>query len=153
MIDICIYNSCNDMKAKFHKAILEIITTGHWVTDQVGMALKEFGITEPQFNVLRILRGAKGEPLSVHTILGRMLRRSSNITRIVDKLLKKGFVERKECPENRRKVDITITTRGLEALLKMDEKIETLQKPIMGNLNEEELDSLEKLLIKLKSNY
>jgi len=139
------------MNKLFYQTIQEITSTGHWMTDQISLVLKEDGITEPQFNVLRILRGAKGEPLSVQTILERMVHRSSNITRIVDKLLKRGYVERMECPSNRRKVDITITKTGLEALLHLDKKVEALHQPLMTNLNEEELIQLKELIIKLKT--
>ena len=90
------------MDNQYFQAIFQIIRTGHWITDQVSRELKEFGITEPQYNVLRILRGAKGEPLTVQRILKSMVQRSSNITRIVDKLLAKGYVNRQECPSNRR---------------------------------------------------
>ena len=135
----------------FQKAIFQIISTGHWITDQVGLALKEFGITEAQFNVLRILQGAKGEPMNVHIIQDRMVQRSSNITRIVDKLLSRGFVERTNCPSNRRKVDITITAEGLKMLMKLNAKVEALHKPIMKNLTTEELMMLEQIIIKLKT--
>ena len=77
---------------RYYEAIFEIIRTGHWITDAVSKQLKEYDIYEPQFNVLRILRGAKGKPVSVNTILESMVQRSSNVTRIVDKLATKGFI-------------------------------------------------------------
>ncbi|MEM6377584.1 MAG: MarR family transcriptional regulator, partial [Bacteroidota bacterium] len=70
------------MNKVYFQAIYEIITTGHWITDEVTKTLKEFGVTEPQYNVLKILKGAKGEPLTVGGILDNMVQRSSNITRI-----------------------------------------------------------------------
>jgi DNA-binding MarR family transcriptional regulator len=140
------------MKKIFSQAIYQIITTGHWITDQVSKELKEFGITEPQFNVLRILRGAKGEPIAVQEIQGKMVQRSSNVTRIIDKLLSKGFVERNQCPDNRRKMDIAITKAGLEKLKILDKKLDHFHEPLMENLNEEELETLKNLIIKLKGN-
>ncbi|MEZ4888936.1 MAG: MarR family transcriptional regulator [Chitinophagales bacterium] len=139
------------MNNQYFQAILQIIRTGHWITDQVSIELKEFDITEPQYNVLRILRGAKGEPLTVQRILESMVQRSSNVTRIVDKLKAKGYVQRKKCPRNRRKMDITITESGLEILKEMDEKLQAFHKPMMVNLNNEELETLKNLIIKLKS--
>ena len=134
------------------QSIYQIITTGHWITDQVSKELKEFEITEPQFNVLRILKGTKGEPISVLKILENMVQRSSNVTRIIDKLLSKGYVERKECPVNRRKMDITITDSGLEILKLLDKKVIALHQSLMENLDEEELEILKNLIMKLKRN-
>jgi DNA-binding MarR family transcriptional regulator len=134
----------------FFDAVLEIIRTGHWFTDSVSKELKEFDIYEPQFNVLRILRGAKGEPLSVNTILERMIQRSSNVTRIVDKLEAKCLVERTLCSEDRRKMDIIITDEGLKLLKVLDEKVYKLHEPMMGNLTDKEAETLKNLILKLK---
>ncbi len=139
------------MNEAYFQAIYQIITTGHWITDQVSKELKEFGITEPQFNVLRILKGAKGEPITVQQILGKMVQRSSNITRIVDKLLTKGFAERRECPTNRRKMDITITPSGLEILERLNKKVADFHQPFLDKLSTEELETLKYLILKLKS--
>jgi DNA-binding MarR family transcriptional regulator len=138
------------MKNIFFSAIFQIIKTGHWITDNVGKELKEYDITEPQFNVLRILKGAKGKPISVQDILCKMVQRTSNVTRIVDKLLAKGYVTRHECPSNRRKMDIKITEDGLAILKKLDKKVSNWHKPMMENLTEEELATLSNLIIKLK---
>ena len=138
------------MKEKYFQTIHQIICTGHWITDQVSLALKSFGITEPQYNVLRILKEANGNPLTVQTILANMVQRSSNITRIVDKLLSKGFVERKECPSNRRKMDITITEAGKKILKQLDDKVFEFHSPLMDKLTSEELEHLKQLIIKLK---
>ena len=139
------------MKSHYN-AIFELIKTGHWLTDSVTKELKEFDIYEPQFNVLRILQGSKGKPISVNTILERMIQRSSNVTRIVDKLEAKGLVERTLCTVDRRKMDIIITTEGSALLLKLNKKIEDFHKPMMNNLTTKEFESLEKLIIKFKGN-
>ena len=141
------------MSAQYFKTIHQIITTGHWVTHQVSLALKEFGITEPQYNVLRALQEAKGEPLTVEEILSKMVQRNSNVTRIVDKLLTKGYVERKECPSNRRKMDITITDLGIKDLRIFEQKVISFHQPMMDNLTEEELHQLNHLIKKLKSHH
>ena len=139
------------MNKQYLQAIYQIIRTGHWITHQVSLELKEFGVTEPQFNVLRILRGAKGIPLTVQRIQRDMVQQSSNVTRIIDKLKVKGFVNRKECPTNRRKMDITITELGLNVLEEMDEKLQAFHDSMMTNLNDEELETLKNLIIKLKT--
>ncbi len=138
------------MNKEFSKAILAIIRTGHWLTDSVSRELKEYNISEPQFNVLRILRGAKGQPISVNTILEKMIQRSSNVTRIVDKLTQRGLVERTLCSTDRRKMDIIITSEGLELLKKLDIRVQELQKPMANNLSSEEAETLRNLIYKLK---
>ncbi len=138
------------MNRKYYKAIHQIIQTGHWVTDQISLELKEFDITEPQFNVLRILQGRKGEPITVLEIQERMVQRTSNVTRIIDKLLAKDLVDRKECPSNRRKMDITITDKGVKFLSVLDKKVQVFHKPMIDNLTAEELEQLDDLIRKLK---
>ncbi|MDN5204701.1 MarR family transcriptional regulator [Fulvivirgaceae bacterium BMA10] len=132
------------------KAIEQIIRTGHWITDQVSMELKEYEISEPQYNVLRILRGRKGKPITVHEIQDQMVQRTSNVTRIVDKLLDKELVNRQECPTNRRKMDITITDKGQSFLVQLDKRVHDFHLPMAENLSEKEAITLTKLIIKLK---
>ena len=139
------------MNKEYYQAVYEIITTGHWITDEITKTLKEYGVTEPQFNVLRILRGAKGEPVAVGEILNKMVQRSSNITRIVDKLVVKNYVNRKECPTNRRKMDITITEEGINILKQLDIKVQAFHEPFVNKLDQKELSTLKSLIQKLKS--
>ena len=80
-----------------------------------------------------------------------MINKMSNTTRLVDKLIKKGFVKRNICKDNRRKVDIYITPSGLDVLKSIDPQIETTEKHITENLTTEELKQLNKLLIKLNN--
>jgi len=139
-----------NINANYLKAIHQLICAGHWITDMVGQELKEFGITEPQFNLLRILHGQKGMPITVRDIQCRMVQRTSNVTRIVDRLLDKGLVDRKECPNNRRKMDITITEKGNKRLAILGKKIYQYHGPMAQNITEEEAHTLTKLIIKLK---
>lgn len=134
----------------YYEAVIELIRIGHWITDNVSSELKEYGITEPQFNVLRILKGAKGQPIAVQEILENMVQRSSNVTRIVDKLVAKGYADRRECPTNRRKMDITITDQGRALLRQLDRKVHAWHKPMLDNLSTRELQTLKRLLTKLK---
>lgn len=141
----------NNKTEAYFMAIYEIIKTGHWITDSVSQELKEFDVTEPQFNVLRILKGRKGEPANVGEIQNEMIQRTSNVTRIVDKLIKKGLVLRQECPTNRRKMDITITKVGEIFLDKLNKKVQEFHLPMTKNLTKEEAETLTKLIKKLKS--
>lgn len=133
----------------FFKAVHTIIVTGHAVTDGISSRLKPFGITEPQFNVLRTLKEAGGGPLTVQEILDGMVQKSSNITRIVDKLISKGYVERKERPDNRRKMDITMTAKGAEGLKLLEEKVYEMYEPMVDNLTTDELQQLQELITRL----
>ncbi|MCF6308071.1 MAG: MarR family transcriptional regulator [Flavobacteriaceae bacterium] len=138
------------MNKIYFNTLLELITTGHWLTDSVSRELKEYDIYEPQFNVLRILKGAKGTPISVNTILSRMIQKSSNVTRIIDKLVSKGLVERKLCPKDRRKMDIILTEKGEDLLIILNKKVEAFHNQMENNLNKKELENLQSLIIKLK---
>lgn len=135
---------------KYYQAIFQIIKTGHWITDQVSRELKEFDTTEPQYNVLRILRGRQGQPVTVQEIQEEMVQRTSNVTRIIDKLLAKGFVDRQECAANRRKMDITITPAGMDFLDLLDKKVHAFHQPMEHNLSVGELEQLVELIKKLK---
>ncbi len=137
----------NDHKDYF-LAVYQIIKVGHQITHQVSQKLKVYGVTEPQFNVLRILRGRKGIPLSVLEIQKNMIQRSSNVTRIIDKLEKKSLVERQQCEENRRKMDIVITDKGLEFLKQLDKAVQELHRPLMDNLTVKEARQLSHLIQK-----
>ena len=128
------------MNKYYYKAILKIINKGHQLTDIVAIELKQYEISEPQFNVLRILRGANGNPLCVQEIAKRMVHRSSNVTRIIDKLLKRDLVIRQECSGNRRKMDILITNNGLALLKKLDIKLENFHNQYKNNLTNEEFN-------------
>ncbi len=102
------------------KALLNVIFTGNWVAQQQHELLKPFGLTMQQYNVLRILRGQNGKPMTVLAIIERMLDRTSNASRLVDKLLEKKLVIRRECSNDRRAVDILILPAGLELLSEID---------------------------------
>lgn len=137
------------MNEDYYRAIHNIIKAGHRITDQVSMELKEFDITEPQFNVLRILKGQRGQAITVQEIQSKMVQRSSNVTRIIDKLLAKQLVLRQECASNRRKMDITITPTGLDLLEKLDRKVHIMHKPMFSCLDSEEAKTLTELTSRL----
>ena len=133
----------------YFEAVLKILSTGHRLTDEVNQTLKPYDISEPQFNVLRILRGQKGNPITVQEIQERMIQRSSNVTRLVDKLLAKSLVHRSICEENRRKMDITITTKGLKLLKQLDKSLLKLHEAYRDRLSGQEAKNLKLLLDKL----
>jgi DNA-binding MarR family transcriptional regulator len=103
-----------------HKAFVNIWFTAGWLYAKNASWLKQFGLTPEQFNVLRILRGSHPQPLKLANIAARMINRSSNASRLVDKLEEKKLVRRTACKTNRRQVDIIITSKGLGLLSKID---------------------------------
>lgn len=133
----------------FLKAILNILVTADRISSATNAALKPFGVSKEQFNVLRILRGRHPEPSSLQLISERMISKSSNATRLVEKLRQKGFVERNLCPSNRRKVDILITRKGLDALDEMDPLVR-VSSDDMRTLTKAESRELNRVLDKMR---
>ncbi|MCL6267991.1 MarR family winged helix-turn-helix transcriptional regulator [Flagellimonas myxillae] len=118
------------------------------IREEFSLALKPFEISEQQFNVLRILRGQKGKPANLSTINERMVTKMSNTTRLVDKLILKGFAERWVCPENRRKVEIMITDNGKKELEKIDLAVSRTEERLLQGFSHQELEQLNALLDK-----
>ena len=133
------------------KLVLNLIVTANHLGDQMQDVLKPFGISAQQFNVLRILRGQKGKPASLGNIQERMVSKMSNTTRLVDKLIDKGFCQRIICPSNRRKVEITITEKGQELLKKIDPLVESMENRFSENLSKKELTDLNNKLNELRN--
>lgn len=131
------------------RTILHLLLVHNKVQDALTTALKPYEVSLPQFNVLRILRGHKGNPANMYTINERMVARMSNTTRLVDKLVARGYVKRNTCEVNRRKVEIRITDQGLKALKKMDDAISEAEGNLLIDLQEKELRELNTLLDKV----
>lgn len=97
------------------KALINIKYTANYL-DQIGAAmLKPFGISEPQYNILRILRGA-GKEITVNQVKERMVQKSPNTTRLMDKLCEKSLIRRKRCENDRRVVYVEILEKGEKLL-------------------------------------
>ena len=131
------------------RLLLSILHTTNLINDKISETLKPFDISIPQFNVLRILRGQKGKPANLSTIQERMVSKMSNTTRIVDKLITKGYVERVVCEKNRRKVEITITPNGLNFLNEIDPLIDKTEDMLTESLTSKEIETLTNNLQKL----
>ncbi|MCP4054955.1 MarR family winged helix-turn-helix transcriptional regulator [Mesoflavibacter zeaxanthinifaciens] len=129
------------------KAMLNILYTANWISSHQNEFFKQFGLSPQQYNILRILRGAK-EPIKVQTIKERMVERAPNLTRLTDKLCDKNLIERIPFEGDRRVVLIGITKQGLELLKKIDPQSPQLN--LLKNLNEEEANQLSDLLDKMR---
>lgn len=111
-------------KSEFQKAHINILFTASWFSQQSTQLLKVYNISWQQFNILRILRGMYPKPASVKLLTERMIDKMSNASRLVEKLKIKGYVERTECDEDRRRVDVRITELGLDILEKASQLME-----------------------------
>jgi len=137
---------------EYHKGFINLTYTVKLLSHEFHKSLKAHGLTEPQYNVLRILRGFRSlAPLSIGFIKQRMLDKDSDVSRIVDRLFEKGLISRKENPDDRRQKSVEITTKGLELLDKMficEQKVDTLLK----NLSMDEVKQLNCLIDKIREN-
>lgn len=133
------------------KTVLNIAYSSNLMKDTMSNLVKSHGISLEQFNVLRILRGKNGVATNLQDIQDRMVSKMSNTTRLVDKLISKGYVERFVCEKNRRKVDIFITPEGLTLLKEVDPLIDTAEVDLTSSLSENELKTLNTLLTKLRN--
>lgn len=131
------------------KAAINILYTGSWLYNMNASYLKKFGITPEQFNVLRILRGSHPTTMMLSEITQRMIDKSSNCTRLVEKLRQKNLLNREICENNRRQVDISITDKGLQLLKKIDGDAPEWLKAI-ERLSKTEVKDLNRMLDKLR---
>ncbi|MCZ8089860.1 MarR family transcriptional regulator [Flavobacterium sp.] len=133
------------------KVILNIMFTQSVIGEKFAEVLKPYELSSEQYNVLRILRGQKGNPANMCVIQERMIAKNSNTTRLIDKLLLKELVTREVCPDNRRKIEVQITPKGLELLLELDPKVIEHEKMFANNLSQGELSELNHLLEKFRN--
>jgi DNA-binding MarR family transcriptional regulator len=133
------------------KVILNLMYTQNVVGDKFNELLKPFELSSEQYNVLRILRGRKGTPSNMCVIQERMIAKNSNTTRLIDKLLLKGLVTREVCSENRRKMEILITSKGLKLLEELDPIVTDHEQLFFLNLTPNEALELNRLLEKYRT--
>ena len=128
------------------KALLNIKFTANYLDTIGNTILKPFNISEQQYNILRILRGAKNA-ITVKAVKERMVQKSPNSTRLMDKLCDKGLIERNRCENDRRVVYVKISNKGLELLkeIKIDE-----YDGYMSSISEKEAKLLNELLDKIR---
>jgi len=131
------------------RSIIHLMLVTNKINETITAVLKPYGVSLQQFNVLRILRGQGDTPANLSTLNERMVTKMSNTTRLVDKLLLKGYVDRVVCEANRRKVEINITEKGKADLKKMDEVINQTEIALLQDFSEKELEILNSLLNKI----
>ncbi|MFN8153219.1 MAG: MarR family transcriptional regulator [Bacteroidia bacterium] len=129
---------------------INIIYTSSWIVDIHQKIFKKYGLSSQQYNVLRILRGALPEALSLGLIKSRMLDRMSDTSRIVERLRKSGLIKRTTNSSDRRVAKITISEKGLALLSEMESEEKNMDK-VSHALTDEEIAMLNQLLNKMRS--
>ncbi len=137
-----------NFRNEFQKMSINIIYTANWLNEKMGQILSTEDITQQQYNILRILRGSDA-PLSTLKIRERMLDKMSDTSRIVDRLIVKGLVEKTACIKDKRLVDITVTKKGLQLLEKLDALNEQIDSILKG-VSEKEAHTINQILDKLR---
>ena len=131
--------------------VLNILFTQNCIADKFNEILKPYELSSEQYNVLRILRGQNGKAVNMCLLQERMIAKTSNTTRLVDKLLLKSLVTREICPSNRRKMEIEITQKGLNVLTELEPKVRNQEVSLAQNITNEELITLNNLLEKYRN--
>jgi len=135
---------------EYHKGLINLTFTVKQMSYQFLQLLRKHGISEPQYNILRVLRGVEpGQPVSVAYLKDRMLDRNSDVSRLIDKLFEKGYIERKENSLDRRQKDISISKKGLGLLGDMYE-CEKKGDELLNKLAIDEIRELNRLLDKIR---
>jgi len=133
------------------RMVMNLVFTGNTLSADSNRLFKKYDLTNQQFNVLRILRGQKCCPITVKDIESRMLDKSSNVSRLIDKLLLKEYVERVACCNDRRRVDILITKKGLSFLSSIDSVVSAVEEKYRSAISEEEAILVNEILDKLRT--
>ena len=136
-------------QSEWHKLRVNLLITNGWLKNLIKDFLDEYDITQQQFNILRILRGAKGEPLSTNDLSDRMIDKMSDASRIVDRLISKNLVRKNPCPHDGRKIQVFITDEGESLLSTIDAEMDTFNAKFDA-LSLEEARTLNQLLEKLR---
>jgi len=131
------------------RAVLEILFTASYINNKHIKYLRPFNLSPPQYNILRILRGSYPNHLHIQSIKKRMLEKMPHTTRMIDKLFENGYIERERREDDRRKIYIIITKKGLEVMSHIDQ-IHPEFMQFTHNLSDKEANELANLLEKLR---
>ncbi len=138
-----------NFRNEFQKMGINLLFTANWLNEQIGKMLSDEGVTQQQYNILRILRGST-TPLSTLKIRERMLDKMSDTSRIVDRLIAKELVLKNTCEKDKRLVDITLTPKGLSLVDQIDQYNERIYALLKG-INESEAQLMNQILDKIRT--
>jgi DNA-binding MarR family transcriptional regulator len=139
-----------NFRSREQQAVVGLMRTAEALKRSLAHVIEPHGITPQQYNVLRILRGAGPDGLPTLTIGERMVEQTPGVTRLIDRLERKGFVGRTPCPKDRRRVFCRITPKGLELLKELDEPVNRWDAQTVSILPPSEVDSLITLLDRVR---
>lgn len=137
-----------NFRNEYQKLGINIMYTANWLNEKIAGILSQEDITQQQYNILRILRGAD-KPLSTLQIRARMLDKMSDTSRIVDRLVAKELVEKNTCPTDKRLVDVVLSKKGFVILGKLDQLNHHLDA-LMKGISEKDAITMNQLLDQLR---
>jgi DNA-binding MarR family transcriptional regulator len=140
----------NPFESLEQETTLNLFRTADHLQQEFFRLFQENGLSAPQYNVLRILRGHGGDGVSCCVISAQMISRMPDITRLVDRLEESGWVERSRDREDRRVVRVKITAEGLALLNRLDRPVLDIHKSQLSHLSRAELSELNRLLVKAR---
>lgn len=140
-------------RSPHQEAAIGLLRTADVLRRQFEELFRPHGITMQQYNVLRILRGARPEALRTMEIADRMIERTPGITRLVDRLEEKGLVRRTRSREDRRCVLCSVTDEGLELLEELDDPVDEADEEALAMLDEEEVERLIEYLDRIREGH
>ena len=138
-----------NFRNEFQKMGINLLFTANWLNEQIGKMLSEEGVTQQQYNILRILRGS-ATPLSTLKIRERMLDKMSDTSRIVDRLIAKELVVKNTCEKDKRLVDITLSPKGLDLVDQLDQFNDRIDALLKG-INASEAATMNQILDKIRT--
>lgn len=140
-----------EFKDDCQRMLLNLIFTSNWLKQRDVARLAPFGVSPQQYNILRILRGAKGRKMCMHEVLERMLDRAPNATRLTDKLIAKDLVVRERCNDDRRMVHLQLSTKGKALLAEIDRSTDEVFGEVARKLTKAEAAVISDALDKLRA--
>ncbi len=144
-------NSQEKFQSEYQKVQSNILHTASWLNLHSTKLLKPYRISPQQYNILRILRDLHPKPATVKLLTERMVDKMSNASRLVEKLRQKGFVVREASDEDRRRVDVKITDKGLMVVEKASDALEKAMEEQLSTISPQEASELNRLLQDIRS--
>ena len=145
-----VIKQATEFKSNHHKVLVNLIFTGNWLRDEHTRIFKQFDLLPQHYNVLRIIKGAMPNPITPKDIKEVLIDKACDLTRLIDKLTKLGYVKRNLCPSNRRQMDISLTDEGLALMEKINQPLEEFIGKIQANLTADQAGALSDLLDTLR---
>lgn len=136
--------------SKAQEVTIALLRTTDVVRRRLAQVVETEGITLQQYNVLRILRGAGGKPLSALEIADRLIEETPGVSRLLDRLVAKGLIRRDRSRQDRRMLECSLTDRGAQTLTRLEEPVNRADADVLQALTPRELETLDGLLLRIR---